>query len=80
MTAICARGQAVRLGSSCIPHIAAGSQHVNRVTYTPQSCGARTIYVTAQLASGAVSNSIQIANTPCAMILPIIGGKMVRRA
>ena len=56
-----------------IPYIAAGSQYVNRVVYTPQSCGARTIYVTAKLGTGEVSNSTQIANVPCVMILPIIG-------
>lgn len=56
-----------------IPHIAAGSQYVNRVTYTPQSCGTHTIYVTAQLAAGEISRSTEIANTPCVMVLPIIG-------
>lgn len=56
-----------------LPHIAAGSQYVNRVTYNPQSCGAHTIYVTARLASGEVTSSTQIPNTPCTLVLPIIG-------
>ena len=56
-----------------LPHIAAGSQYVNSVTYNPQSCGAHTIYVTARLASGEVTSSTQIPNTPCTLVLPIIG-------
>jgi hypothetical protein len=56
-----------------IPYLAAGAQYVNRVMYTPQACGERTIYVTAGLGTGEVSNSTQIANVPCVMILPIIG-------
>jgi hypothetical protein len=56
-----------------IPYIAPGAQYVNRVTYTPQACGQRTIYTVAQQGSVETTQRMTIENVPCTLILPVIG-------
>ena len=56
-----------------IPYIGAGTQYVNRVTYTPQACGQRTIYIVARQGSVETTQSMTIENVPCTLILPWIG-------
>jgi hypothetical protein len=56
-----------------IPHLEAGAQYVNRVTYTPQACGERAIYVVAQMGGEEVVERTTVENVACTMILPIIG-------
>jgi hypothetical protein len=56
-----------------IPHLKAGAQYVNRVTYTPQACGERTIYVVAQMGGEEFIGTTTVENVPCTVILPIIG-------
>lgn len=56
-----------------IPYIGAGAQYVNRVTYTPQACGQRTIYIVARQGSVETTQSMTIENVPCTLILPVIG-------
>ncbi len=58
---------------SMIPYVAAGAQYVNRVTYTPQACGRRTIYVVAHQGSEETMQSMTLENIPCTLILPVIG-------
>jgi hypothetical protein len=53
-----------------VPYVGAGSQYVNRVPYTPQACGVRTIYVVAKMGDVAATQSMQVENVPCLMILP----------
>ena len=55
-----------------IPYVAAGAQYVNRVTYTPQACGRRTIYVVAHRGSEEASQIMTVENVPCTLILPWI--------
>jgi hypothetical protein len=56
-----------------IPHLRAGAQYVNRVTYTPQACGERAIYVVAQMGGEEVVERTTVENVACTMILPFIG-------
>ncbi|MFN8469056.1 MAG: hypothetical protein U0X20_26095, partial [Caldilineaceae bacterium] len=56
-----------------IPYIAAETQYVNRVTYTPQACGPREIYVVARQGSEEAVRSMTIENVPCTLILPWVG-------
>jgi hypothetical protein len=55
-----------------IPHLKPGAQFVNRVTYTPQACGARALYVVAQLGSEEITAKTGVDNVPCTLILPVI--------
>lgn len=55
-----------------VPYIAAGAKYVNRVTYTPQQCGQRTVYVVARVGNAEATESTQVANVPCVAILPQI--------
>jgi hypothetical protein len=55
-----------------IPYIAPGEQYVNRAIYTPAACGTRSIYVTALVPGGEVTQGVQAAGTPCAAFLPLV--------
>lgn len=48
-------------------------QYVNRVTYTPQACGRRTIYVVAHQDSEEATQIMTVETMPCTQILPWIG-------
>jgi hypothetical protein len=56
-----------------IPYVGAGAQYVSQVTYTPQACGDRTVYVTAYAGTQQVTASIPVPTTQCTIILPLIG-------
>jgi hypothetical protein len=56
-----------------IPHLKAGAQFVNRVTYTPQACGERAIYVVAQIGGEEAVTTTKVQGVPCTLILPVIG-------
>jgi hypothetical protein len=55
-----------------IPQLAAGAQYVNRVTYTPQACGERIVYVTVQWGNSEVTISTPIDNLPCRIVFPFV--------
>ena len=56
-----------------IPYIAANTTYINRVTYTPQQCGQRTVYVVARAGNAEYAGSTPVANVACVAILPYIG-------
>jgi hypothetical protein len=53
-----------------IPYVAADAAFVNRVTYTPEVCGTRQIYVVAKAAGVEATQSLALANAPCRVIFP----------
>jgi hypothetical protein len=55
-----------------VPYIAAGATYVNRVTYTPQQCGRRTVFVVARMGNEEVTASTDAASTQCVWMLPVI--------
>jgi hypothetical protein len=55
-----------------VPYIAAGATYVNRVTYTPQQCGQRTVFVVARAGNEEVTASTEVDNVPCVSILPMV--------
>ena len=55
-----------------LPYVGSGAQFVSRVTYSPQACGDRTVYVTAIAGTQQTTAAIKIPNVQCTIVLPLI--------
>lgn len=56
-----------------IPYMAPGGAHVNRIVYTPQACGSRTVYVVASGGGVRDTEAVTVEGRSCRQYLPIIG-------